>query len=85
MKYAFIADHRHEFPVVVMCQALDVSPSGYYAWRRRPKSQRQQANEALVEKIQVVHQESRQTYGSPRSSEALQVEGLSCGHNEWPA
>ena len=81
LKYAFIADHRHEFPVGAMCQALDVSPSGYYAWRRRPKSQRQQVNEALVEKIKVVHKESRQINGSPRITEALQGEGLSCGHN----
>lgn len=81
MKYAFIADHRQEFPVVVMCQALDVSSSGYYAWRRRPKSQRQQANEGLVEKIKTIHQESRQIYGSPRITEALQAQGYTCGHN----
>ncbi len=81
MKYAFIADHRPEFPVVVMCQVLDVSPSGYYAWRRRSKSRRQQANEALVEKIHTVHEASRQTYGSPRITQALQAEGEVCGHN----
>jgi len=81
LKYAFINDHRHEFPVVVMCQALDVSASGYYAWRRRPQSQRQQANEALVEKIKKVHQENRQTYGSPRITQALPAEGQICSPN----
>jgi putative transposase len=81
LKYAFITDHRHEFPVMVMCQALDVSPSGYYAWRRRPPSQRQQANEALVEKIKTVHKENRSTYGSPRITRALQAEGQVCSQN----
>ena len=81
MKYAFIHDHRSAFPVVVMCQVLEVSPSGYYAWRRRPKSRRQQANEALIEKIHAVHEGSRQTYGSPRITQALQAAGEICGHN----
>ena len=48
MKYAFIHDHRTPFPVTRMCQVLEVAPSGYYAWHRRPPSRRQQANDVLV-------------------------------------
>ena len=81
MKYAFIHEHRTTFPVSVMCPVLDVSSSGYYAWRRRPPSPRQQANEALVAQIQIVHKQSRQTYGSPRITEELQEQGHVCGHN----
>ena len=81
MKYAFIHEHRSTFPVSVMCPVLDVSSSGYYAWRRRPPSPRQQANEALVAQIQIVHKQSRQTYGSPRITEELQEQGHVCGHN----
>ena len=80
MKYAFIHEHRSTFPVSVMCPVLDVSSSGYYAWRRRPPSPRQQANEALVAQIQIVHKQSRQTYGSPRITEELQEQGHVCGH-----
>lgn len=81
MKYAFIHDHRSLFPVSAMCPVLDVSSSGYYAWHRRPPSRRQQANEALVAQIQIVHKQSRQTYGSPRITEELQEQGHVCGHN----
>ncbi len=64
-----------------MCQVLGASPSGYYAWRDRPKSQRQQANEALVEQIQQVHAHSLHTYGSPRITEELQAQGVACSAN----
>ena len=49
-----------------MCQTLEVSESGYYAWKRRPLSQRAQADAALTSRIQQVHQASHQIYGSRR-------------------
>lgn len=49
-----------------MCRVLDVSPSGYYAWRKRPFSQREMANQELLKAIKEAHQESKGTYGSPR-------------------
>jgi transposase InsO family protein len=64
-----------------MCQVLDISPSGYYAWRGRPPSRRQEENEALVEQIHTVHEQSRRTYGSPRITEELQAQGVSCSRN----
>ncbi len=48
------------FPVVRMCQVLNVSPSGYYAWRERPVSKREMANQELVEKIKEIHIENRE-------------------------
>ena len=48
-----------------MCRVLGVSPSGYYAWRRRPPSARARANERLLERIREIHQASRGAYGSP--------------------
>ena len=53
MNYAFIAAHEGEFPVRRMCAVLGVSPSGYYDWRQRPPSQRQQANDKLLAAIRA--------------------------------
>ena len=71
MSYAFIAEHAGEFPVRRMCEVLSVSPSGYYDWRKRPPSERQQANEKLLAAIRREHETSRRTYGSPRIHAAL--------------
>jgi len=64
-----------------MCQALNVSSSGYYAWHKRPVSAREMANWALVEKIQVVYAENREIYGSPRVYQELKKQGVACSEN----
>ncbi len=81
MTYAFIATHEGEFPVSRMCMVLGVSPSGYYDWRQRPPSQRQQANDKLLAAIRREHEVSRQTYGSPRIHAALKQQGMQVGRN----
>jgi transposase InsO family protein len=63
-----------------MCRVLEVSVSGYYAWRKHPPSARTEANAALVEQIRAVHAASRQTYGSPRVTAALRQQGIVCNH-----
>jgi transposase InsO family protein len=73
--------HAHAFPVVRMCQVLQVSPSGYYAWRGRSRSARAQANATLVVKIRQSHADSQQRYGSPRVHAALLAAGERVGHN----
>src|SRR5215467_14669673 len=55
MRFRLIEDHREIWPVRVMCEALSVSPSGYYAWRSRPDSPRKIANRALLVDIRRVH------------------------------
>ena len=62
----------------LMCRVLDVSTSGYYAWRQRRPSARAQANATLVEQIRQVHQASKQRYGSPRVQRELQALGYRC-------
>jgi putative transposase len=66
MRYQFIDDHRQEFKVRLMCRVLAVSTSGYYAWRKRPTSQREMANQKLLAAIRKAHKASNETYGSPR-------------------
>jgi putative transposase len=81
MRYEFIEAHRAEFEIRVMCRVLDVSRSGYYAWRKRPVSSREMANQALKQQIKAIHQHSRQTYGSPRIQAELAEQGIRCGVN----
>lgn len=59
-----------------MCRLLGVSASGYYAWKRRPRSARAVADEALLVRIRALHQDSRGTYGAPRIHFELAVQGL---------
>ena len=63
------------YPVATQCRLLGISPSGYYAWRRRPPSARTQANEALTERIRAIHALSQGTYGMPRIHAELAAEG----------
>ena len=51
MKFGFVDEHRHLWPVRVMCTALGLSVSGYYAWRCRRESPRAAANRVLLEDI----------------------------------
>jgi putative transposase len=79
MRYAFIAAHVAQFPMRLMCRALEVSRSGFYAWRGRPASKRSTENRLLLERIKAVHRKSRKTYGSPRVHVQLVAEGERCG------
>jgi transposase InsO family protein len=81
VKYQFIANHCEEFKITVMCRVLDVSRSGYYAWGKRPISARKMADQSLTEQIELIHQASRQTYGSVRIQVELAEQGIKCGHN----
>jgi putative transposase len=80
VKYKFIAAHREEFEITVMCRVLAVSRSGYYAWLKRPISARKMADQELTQQIKDIHQQSRQTYGSPRIQAELVEQGINCGH-----
>lgn len=64
MRYQFIDDHRDRYPLGVMVSTLEVSPSGYHAWRRRPVSPRQQRRETLTEHVRETFQANDGNYGS---------------------
>ena len=73
--------YEKQFSVRRMCQVLGVSASGYYAWRSRKPSARQMANQALVQQLVVIHQQSWETYGSPRVYHELRAAGHTCSVN----
>jgi putative transposase len=78
MKYGFMHCYRNEFSVERMSRVLGVSRSGYYSFIKAGRSQRDQANDELTAKIKVAHEESRQTYGSPRIHAELIEQGSQC-------
>ncbi len=64
-----------------MCRVLEVSTSGYYAWKWRKKSPGQVKNEELLVDIRSLFIEHDQNYGSPRIWNVLRKQGLSCSDN----
>ena len=67
--------HQAAHSIATMCRLLDVSPSGYYAWRSRGPSAHAQEDAALQVQVQEIHRASRGTYGAPR----IQFELRECG------
>jgi putative transposase len=78
MRYAFIEEHREAWPIAIQCAVLEVSRSGFYAWRGREPSATDRRRDSLTEKIQEVHQASRETYGAPRVHAELLARGEHC-------
>ena len=61
-----MSENRAGYPIAVMCRILGVSPSGYYAWVKRPTSARALMDAGLTAKICAAHAASKGTYGAPR-------------------
>lgn len=80
MKYRFIEKHQPRYPVERQCRVLEVSRSGYYAWRVRQRRDQDKSHQALIEHIRRIHKKSRKTYGSPRVHAELRSEGIVINH-----
>jgi putative transposase len=72
VKYAWITKYRDSFPISVMCDVLNVSPSGYYDSIERPPSERAKRHERIRQAVEHVHAESNGIYGSYKVAEVLQ-------------
>jgi transposase InsO family protein len=81
VRYAFIQAENAFADVTWLCKRLGVSPSGYYAWCKRPPSTRAKKDEQLKVLIRASFDQSRKTYGSPRVLEDLRESGESVGRN----
>jgi putative transposase len=69
--FAFIDAHKDQWPVRVLCETLEVSPSGFYSWLKRPPSSWELRRDALLARVREIHEEARECYGSPRVHAAL--------------
>ena len=78
--YRLIEAEKASYPISVLCRVLKVSRSGYYDWKGRPPSKRDQESAALTQKIREVHNRSRRTYGYPRVHAELKALGVRCSH-----
>jgi transposase InsO family protein len=79
VKFAFITEH--DLPAAAACDALEVSRSGYYAWRDRPASDQRLRRTSLAVKIRAVHADNRGVYGSPRVWKVLKAAGEAVSRN----
>jgi transposase InsO family protein len=77
VRFRGIEAEKANYSVGMMCRLLEVSRSGFYAWRKRPESRRRIRDRALTVRIRAVHAESRRTYGSPRITAELRDAGES--------
>jgi putative transposase len=78
VRFSFIEEHKDTWPVVVMADLLGVSTAGFYAWRDRPISERQQRRDRLLVEIAAIHEEFQGRYGSPRIHAELHAQGHGC-------
>jgi transposase InsO family protein len=81
VRFAFIEQHAATYPVRPMCRVLEVSPSGYYAWRTRPEGPRSAENRFLLDEIRRLQARHGGRYGSPRMHAALRVGDHRCSRS----
>lgn len=82
MKYRgifLLSEEGHS--VQTSCELFDISTSGFYDWKSRRPSARQDSNEILKFEIKKIHQESKGTYGSPPIKAALERKGHKIGED----
>ncbi len=87
VKFQFIAEHSQQYSITLLCQALEVSESGYYAWCQREVSEHQREDARLEAQIQQIDLSHRQVYGSPRCAVLPQARGAAdaaVGLVGWP-
>lgn len=74
--FEFVKAHQAIWPIRTQCRVLDVSTSGFYAWRARQPSARDIADDELAGVILGIYALSRETYGRPRIHAELRLQGI---------
>ena len=80
-KYGFIKANRGKYNTRMMCRLLDVAPSGYYAWLKKPNSDRALEDKRLLKLIRASFAASQGVYGAPRVFLDLREAGETCSRN----
>jgi len=75
VRFRFIEAEKANFSIAAMCRVLQVTRSGFYAWRKRAASARWLRDRQLLRPIRASFYESRRTYGSPRVHRDLLANG----------
>lgn len=78
MIYTFILDRCADLPTAKCCETMKVSTSAFYAWKKRPCSDRDRDDAYLTNDIIDVHKASRGIYGSPRVHAELRLGEHDC-------
>ncbi len=78
MTFCFIDNHKDQWPVRLLCDTLEVSSAGYYAWQQRTHSALEQRHDALLVEIRAIHAQFKGRYGSPRIHAELVARGHTC-------
>jgi len=78
MRYRFIQEYQGQFYMSVLFRMTGVWASAFYAWQKRPVSQRAQQEQQLIAHIREMFEQSQGRYGSPRIHQDLQALGISC-------
>lgn len=81
MRFAFIEAEKAHYPVRILCRVMQVSCSGFYAWRQRRESKRERENRRLLNAIRELHRATCRRYGSPRITRELRDRGCLVGEN----
>ena len=76
MRFELIDAEKARFPVSVLCDVLEVSRSGFYAWKQRPPSAHAIADAQLAVHVVAAHHVGQKTYGSPRVLRELHAQGI---------
>ncbi|MFC2126654.1 IS3 family transposase, partial [Bacteroidota bacterium] len=74
--FGFIKAHCSKFSIEKMCKVFKVSRSGYYSSIGRRSSKREDENHQILDQIRHIHEDSKQTYGSPRIAAELRSQGI---------
>ena len=79
MRYAFIRDHEQQYAVRTLCRVLKVHPSGYYAWKKHPVSEKTRDDQRLLGLLKQAWLESGCVYGYRKLTLDMRDLGERCG------
>lgn len=79
MKYAWVEKQRGHYPLDAMCNALSISASGFFSWRRGGQGAKRLTDTQLLTLIKALHAEIKGAYGWPRIWQELKARGIPAG------